>query len=127
MTSVLWTLGSIAYSAVALWWMRYVYGHWRANWIDDNPTLGVEYWGRNELGMFMAVSCVVGVVWPLSIPFLGATHLLAAWLDSTPVRSDTELRERERQERVAQDALLKEQAAYIERLERELLPGGSDE
>lgn len=93
MIPVLWVLGGIAYAVVALWWMRYWYGRLRAASIDAYPTLGAEYFEKNNRGMTMSGAVWAGLFWWFSIPAMGCARVVRGWLMSTPVVSQTELKE----------------------------------
>lgn len=81
-----------AYLGVSLFWMRCLYGRWRAKSIDAWPTLGAEYFDTRESGMVMFCAAVTGLAWPLSLPTIGAGLLLARWMATTTTKSGSEQR-----------------------------------
>lgn len=80
----------VLYTVVALLWMRYWYGRARAHSIDAYPSLGAEYFERNERGMAMTNAVWAGLFWWFSMPMVGITWWLQRWLASTPIVSQAE-------------------------------------
>ena len=102
-----------AYLGVSLFWMRYLFGRWRAKSIDAWPTLGAEYFDTRESGMVMFGAAATGLAWPLSLPTIGTGLLLARWMATTKTKSGLEQRDE-------RDAMRRR----IGELERELGIGG---
>jgi len=82
----------VAYVAVSLFWMRHLYGRWRAKSIDEAPTLGAEWFDSHERGDTMLGAALTGLFWPLTLPTFGTSLLLARWMATTPTKSGSEQR-----------------------------------
>jgi len=119
MTLLIALAATAAYLAIWLYAARYLYGRWRARGIDYNrrefsilcPTTGaaVDRWNRDDRGFVMAGALGLALIWPV-IPIALA---IAAFLTSTPVLSQAEMRDR-----------LAERDRHIADLERQLGIGG---
>jgi hypothetical protein len=112
-TIAITAVSAAAYLGVSLFWMRYLYGRWRAKSIDGWPTLGADYFDRNESGFVMLGAGLTGLAWPLTLPTFGTGLLLARWMATTTTKSGLE----QRDERNALQQRISE-------LERELGIGG---
>jgi hypothetical protein len=120
MTLLIALAATAAYLAIWLYAARYLYGRWRAKGIDHNrreysclcPTTeaAVDMWNRDDRGFIMAGAFGLALIWP-TIPVALA---VAAFLTSTPVLSQAEMRDR-----------LTERDRHIADLERQLGIGAS--
>jgi hypothetical protein len=107
-----WIVGVPIYTTVWMLWARKIYGTERANKIN-NASYGIDpvkdfnrYWKQDY-----KIGCILfAFPWPVTLPGTLAFQWMSKFLDSTPVKSQTEIN----QERDQQDK-------HIHDLERQLL------
>lgn len=113
MTALITAAIVVGYMGTSLFWMRHLYGRWRAKSIDGYTGLGVQHFERVDRGLFMTLAALAGLLWPFSLPTLGTAMLLTRWMATTSVKSQLE-------QRAERDELRKR----IGELERDLGIGG---
>lgn len=119
MTDLIVAVGAVAYLGVSLVVMRWLYGRWRAKYLDQGRgpyqdlQKNIDWFNQSWRGTDMVGAASTAFVWPLSLPVIGVSLLLHSWMDGTPVKSQRELE--------AERAVLQKR---IGELERELGMGG---
>jgi hypothetical protein len=110
MAGALIVAACLMYMTAALYAARWLYGHWRARSIDKldcyPPTTekAIENWNDIDRGPIMGAAVLCGLFWPLTAIIGPLGILVYRFLNSTPVLSQSELRDRlaERDKRIAQ-------------------------
>ena len=107
MTAILVAVPVAAYLASWLAAARLLYGRMRARSIDTNirkyPGLyrkgdgAIRRWNEEDRTVFMALALVAALAWPLVLPGAVACRAVFRFLDSTPVLSQAEVADREKQ------------------------------
>lgn len=97
MTILLICTAVAAYLGVALVVMRWLYGRWRAKYLDQNRgpygdlQKDIDWFNTSWRGDDMVGAALTALAWPLSLPVIGVSLLLHGWMDATPVKSRREL------------------------------------